>query len=221
MEIRASDKKLIAALVITAGAGIALTFSSRRDRKGRVLHPAKIDPRQTAATVNSLRNSYPIHVANAGVIPHHGLRKAMAPVSAITPVQQILGTPADVPDVPPRPAACPPASHPAPALQPAASPLTITQSIAALGMDAFIVLLASCLFLGVPQIFGVSVPLDPFGLFILTCSIFLIAMLYVFLVMLDGRGTPGQAWMRLRLSRPFGGAPAQLGDLRRVSSPCN
>ena len=182
MQTRPSGKKLIAAFGIAAGAGIALTYIYQGiNRKGRILHPAKTGQRQLPATLVSSRNSLPIYFANSA-----------------SPPLRTQETPAP----PPRDLQIPAPS--APVRQPVileVVALSRAQRVAAAGLDVMVVLFAFCVFLAILQIFGVGLRLRQFDISVQAFAVFLIAMLYVFLFKLGGRGTAGQAWLKLRLQR--------------------
>jgi hypothetical protein len=189
---RQSEMKLIAALGIAAGAGLTLKFLFQGiNRKGRILHPAKSHPERAIARVCIPLNSVPIQVLNPRAIRQH-VQESRVPAVIRT----------DEPDAPP-PAVELPIDFPfavEPSLQESATALSINRRFGAAALDAFFILLACFLFVGIAQVFGVSLRSEPFDMEILTGSALLIAIFYVFLFMLGGRGTAGQAWLKLRLN---------------------
>ena len=187
---RQFEIKVIAALGIAAGAGLTLKFLLQGiNRKGRILHPAQDHPERGTSSVCICLKSTPIHVRNP-----RAMRQQEPRVPAITGANQ--------PDAPPPAVDLPSHSHFAvePSLEEAPTASSINRRFGAAALDAFFIVLACFLFVGIARVLGVSLRSEPFDMEILTGSALLIAVFYVFLFMLGGRGTAGQAWLKLRLN---------------------
>ena len=89
MEIQSLDKKLIAALGLAAGAGIALTFTycSRNERR---LPRVKTEPKWTPVRVGGSQNSRPIFVTKPVAIGNAVQETAPTPVSGIASLRLAL-----------------------------------------------------------------------------------------------------------------------------------
>lgn len=200
MDTRPSGKKLIAAFGIAVGAGIALTFSYRgNSKKRRIQHTAKIDPKRTPVTASSSRSLFPADVLNSGTIRH--VQEALTPPAAgmggLSRERRVpmSGASSPEPGVLSRGVDVPPSACPAPA------DLPVTQRFGGAVIDALIILLACCIFVGISPAFRVSVGIGRFELVILFCSVVLIATFYGFLFQISGGGTAGQTWLKVRLNQ--------------------
>jgi hypothetical protein len=225
METRPSDKKLVTVLGIAAGAGIALTFLYRGiNKKGPILHPATAHPELTRATISSSRRSLLAHGLNSGTISHDQQAPIAVPAGTGSVIRAAVQTKApedvqalcdrrvriwcaasDEPDAQPHAVALPPAPDDAvkPSIHGAPAVLSMTHRLGASALDAWIIFLACCIFVGLSRAWGVNAQIDRFDIVILTCSVSLIAVFYTFLFKIAGRGTLGQTWQKRRLKRAF------------------
>jgi hypothetical protein len=205
MEIRPSDKQLVAVLGIAVGAGIALTISKRGvNRKERIL--ATTDPKWMRTTVSISLNSLRAEGLNSRTIRED--REARIPPSAgagtVSRASTQPETPEDV-QVPgeSRPVPCSTVEQ---SIFAAATVLEMTRRLGGRVLDASIIFVACCLFGGISQAFRASAPIGRLEVVVLTWSVVLIAVFYAFLFKMGGGETPGQAWQKRRRERAQGDA---------------
>jgi hypothetical protein len=210
-----SEKKLIAAVGVAIGAGLALTFTYRGIYgKGRILHAAKYDPKHCFTPVRSSRNftrsNSENHAGDRG--EHRSLSDPLARETSRSAASIASGTPL----AERVPTAVAPYPEPIPALRAAdlsaIPPTTIgrpvahgsvvlsgMQRVGAVAIDAFIVLFACCLFAGISQAMHATLTMQPFHLVILACSAALIAISYAALYKWTARDTPGEIYLKRSL----------------------
>jgi hypothetical protein len=93
----------------------------------------------------------------------------------------------------------------------------------AASLDGAMIFLACCIFVGILQAFGVSVPIGMFDVVIYICSLVLITVFYCFVFAISGRETAGQTWTGLRhINREFAAQririPSSMYDLKPMTA---
>ena len=180
MEIRPSDKKLVA-LGLTVGAAIALAYLYRRiNKKGCISYPTKTETRQIPATAGHAQNPPLVQILITRTISED----RNAPIAPPTGTGDVPEPCDRQPEAPPLAADPPPAAS-APAV------LSTTRWLRASVVDALIVFFACCIFVGTSGALRVNAPIDRVNLVILVCSMVLIAVFYAYLFKIGGGGTPG------------------------------
>jgi hypothetical protein len=215
MGTRPSKKKIIAGIGIAVGAGIVVTIAYRSIRnKGRSHLLSTINPIPISAHVCSSRKSVPALVMESennlqsaekvglplAAFQSIRLAESAAPVKRQTPTLRVATPEPDVPPVSVNPPVVP-SSQAKPAIHHIPVVLSMTQRFGGALIDALIILLACCIFIGVSQTLGANVRIDSIGGIIIPCSAALIASFYAFLFQLGDRRTAGQTWLQLHLNR--------------------
>jgi hypothetical protein len=175
METRRPEKKLIAALGIVAGAGQEAPFPSFNGKSTVRRTSAK----SAAAQDMQSPSEFWLGIARAS------FHKPDSPSGdVVIPLALDSGE--------------------GPSIQGAHAVLSITRRVGAAVLDAFIILFACSVFVGISQPFRMGVRIGQFDLIMLTCAGVLIAGFYALIFKLGGHGTAGQTWLKPRVDATAG-----------------